>query len=157
MVVVVLGAPNGDDGSLSPQAESRVAVAVRELAERAGSVALPTGGFGEHFNRTTVPHHEYLRQALVASGVGDERILPGVPSTNTAEDALGVRDALAGATTVELVVVTSDFHARRARWHFERALGDRAVTFVAAPSDGIDDAELERLRVHERTAMERLA
>lgn len=157
-VVVVLGAPNDDDGKLSPQALSRVRAAVAVLAGRVGALVLPTGGFGDHFNRTSTPHHRYLHRALVRSGVDPAFCMSGVESANTYEDAVGVRDALAGAglSDADVVVVTSDFHVGRARWHFEQALTGCGVEFVGASSEGIESSALERLRAHERLAMERL-
>lgn len=155
-VVVVLGAPNADDGTLSPQAVSRVRTAVARLSTDVAAQALPTGGFGEHFNRTSVAHHEYIRRALEELGVASHRILDGVPSTNTAEDAALVASALAADHDAHVVVVTADYHVGRARWHFERVLAGRPIEMLPAPSDGLDAGELERLAAHEREAMGRL-
>ena len=55
------------------------------------------------------------------------------------------------------MVVTSDFHAERARLVFERAAGsDLAIGFRLASSDHLTDTDLAALRAHEQAALSRL-
>ena len=153
-VIVVLGAPNAPDGTLSPQALSRVTEALRVAEGLTESNVLPTGGFGDHFNRSARPHHEWLARALAQRGLPTRRLLPGVASSHTGEDAAMVADAV--GAVAPLVVVTSDFHVERARWHFRAALPGRPIEFRGAPSDTISPHDLERLRAHEVAALARL-
>ena len=69
-------------------------------------------------------------------GVADEDVvlLPG-NCGNTFDEATALADFLRDDPQAEVIVVTHNFHTRRARWVFRRVLGDRAdrVTFVSAP------------------------
>jgi uncharacterized SAM-binding protein YcdF (DUF218 family) len=117
---------------------------------------LPTGGFGEHFNRSPIAHHRHLTAALVREGVPPELVLSGVNSANTCEDAdLSCEFArLQGFDS--LVVVTSDFHAERASLLFGMFAAEESVEIVPASSVNLSQTELEALRAHERTAIDRM-
>lgn len=154
-VIVVLGAPNSDDGVLSEIARSRCDGAARLYHKRPSRRLVLTGGFGEHFNRTEHPHTTYLRAYLLDErAVPPDAILACVASANTLEDARGVRSVCAEGWARKLIVVTSDFHAERARLLFEREFGE-AIEVRGVPTN-LDAGELERLRRHERQAIERL-
>lgn len=74
-LIVVLGSPNTDDGRLFGVAKERCARAAVLWQEEPECGLLLTGGFGDHFNRTDVPHAEYLRRHLVELGVPKGRFL----------------------------------------------------------------------------------
>ncbi|MEZ4731490.1 MAG: ElyC/SanA/YdcF family protein [Caldilineaceae bacterium] len=84
-LIVILGSPNDDQGKLSAMAQGRVALGCQWYQARraAGWKLLLTGGFGEHFNRTTHPHAYYLQQWLLAQGVPPQEILEFVLSHHT--------------------------------------------------------------------------
>ncbi len=156
-LIVVLGAPNDRRGTLLPMARSRVEEAIRAHRELPGSPLLPTGGHGPHFNQSPWPHHQLLSEALVAGGVDPARILPGVPSTNTVEDARGACERARELAFDQLLVVTSDFHGKRASILFERSSGsDLSIGFRHAHSEDLDQDQLAELRAHEQAAISRL-
>jgi uncharacterized SAM-binding protein YcdF (DUF218 family) len=157
VVIVVLGAPNDDQGRLLAAAEGRAEAAVREHRRNPSWPLLLTGGFGEHFNRTARPHFEYVAEHLEARGVPRSAILGGVPSGHTADDARKAADFLADRQGIALRVVTSDFHATRARLLFERAFGDRATVEMVVARTAVPPEELSRLLRHEAEAVARLA
>ncbi len=67
-LLVVLGSPNDDDGRLSPRAVERLRGALREHRARPDLPILLTGGFGEHFNRSSPrPHAEHALARFRAS------------------------------------------------------------------------------------------
>lgn len=152
-VVIVLGAPNEPDGTLSPIARARADRAIAELGRRDDAVILPTGGFGEHFNRADEVHHVYVRWYLEAAGIDPARILPGVNSSSTDEDAAMTAAVLGEGDTA--VVVTSEFHVPRAKAIFSRAMDGRTLEFVAAPN-GVDPDALRPLLDHEIEALGRM-
>ena len=154
-IIVVLGAPNHDDGRLGPAAEGRAQAALRAYADRPGARLLLTGGFGAHFNRTSRAHAAYLADHLVAAGVPSAAILGEVHSGNTVEDAAMCAARLSGSG-LQLVVVTSDFHAARARLLFEREFGARATIEIVVAPAGLPPRELCEAITHEARAIARL-
>ena len=84
------------------------------------------------------PSHEISREVLLKRGIpaGDITILPAA-ATTTYDEAQALRAFLRDRPQTTVLVVTSDYHTRRSRWVFARALGPRAgqVAFVSAPSD----------------------
>jgi uncharacterized SAM-binding protein YcdF (DUF218 family) len=85
-----------------------------------------------------LPIHEVIRQVLLKRGVPerDITILPGAVAT-TYDEAVDVATFLEGRPKTRILVVTNEYHTRRARWIFARALSNRAeqISFVSAPSD----------------------
>lgn len=151
-LIVILGAPNGDDGQLSTMAQGRVALGYHHyLARRAaGWQLLLTGGFGEHFNRTPLPHAYYLQQWLLVQGVPADEIVAFVLSRHTGEDALLARPIVERHGVRQLLVVTSDFHLARAEFIFCAVFPTDRLEFVGAsylPS--CSPAEQARLVAHE--------
>jgi uncharacterized SAM-binding protein YcdF (DUF218 family) len=156
-IIVVLGAPNDDQGRLLAAAEGRALTALREHRRHPAFPLLLTGGFGPHFNRTAQPHCAYVAAFLEAQGVPPSAIVGKLVTSNTYEDALQAAAFLAGQDGLELRVVTSDFHAARARLLFRRAFGARAeIEMVAAPIE-VPPTELSALLRHESEAVGRLA
>jgi AraC-like DNA-binding protein len=156
LLIIVLGAPNDDEGALGPIAQGRVVAAEAVHHSLPGSVILPTGGFGAHFNRSPLAHHELLRRHLVASGVDPGAILPGVDSTNTSEDAELGSEVVRALEPREVVIVTSDFHHERASLLFARCLPERTVRFELASTQDLGDDLRTALIAHEAQAVRRL-
>lgn len=154
-VVVVLGAPNDDHGSLSWISLDRCHEALRQYRARRGSLLLPVGGWGDHFNRTALPHWRYVRDFFLREGVPSSDILDGVESSNTREDAVLTRERLEQLDVRHAIVVTSDFHAERAARQFKAVARNIGYEFAAAPSSG-PPTEIEHLREHETQALARL-
>jgi len=84
------------------------------------------------------PTHEIIRGVLNHCQVSDDAIvfLEGWTSS-TFGDAQRLDAFLKPAETTRVMVVTNDYHSRRARWVFRRVLGQRSprLTFVSAPTD----------------------
>jgi len=154
-VIVVLGSPNDAQGKLSSIARERCSKALAEFREHPGYAVLPTGGWGKHFNTTDKPHGFYIRQELSAKGIPESAFLPCVESTNTIEDAGKSRMVLDAYPEAELVVVTSDFHAARALFLFEREFRGRRIR-ISESVTNLPPEVLARLQAHEREAMEKL-
>lgn len=154
-MIVVLGSPNDEQGELSSIALERCARAISEFRKHSDYAVLPTGGWGDHFNRTEKPHGFYIQRELLAHGIPETAFLPCVESSNTIEDAKLSRPVLEEYPEADLIVVTSDFHAARARFLFEREFPERQISISASRTDLPPEA-LTRLKDHERKAMERL-
>jgi len=88
-----------------------------------------------------VGEHEIIRRVLQHQGVSEDRIVMLRGSTDsTYGDATRLREFLDSRPQARTIVVTSDYHSRRARWAFTRVLGARMkrVRFVSAPSDSFE-------------------
>ena len=154
-VIVVLGSPNDNNGQLSSIALERCAQALSEFKKHPEYAVLPTGGWGEHFNTTDRPHGFYLRRKLLTRGIPESAFLPCAESSNTIEDASLSRPILDAYPDADLIIVTSDFHAARAQFLFEREFPERRIAISTSTTDLPPD-ELSQRQAHEKKALERL-
>ena len=116
------------------------------------AAALVKAGFARHVLLTKVAPSPYavelgmLSAPEVAQRVLLERgvptaavtILPVVAST-TYNEAEALAAFLKDRPKTRVLVVTSDYHTRRSRWAFARALGEQAdqLSFFSAPTDAL--------------------
>jgi uncharacterized SAM-binding protein YcdF (DUF218 family) len=150
-VVAVLGYANDVHGELHEVSRRRCEQAVA-IAKPAGSGIVLTGGFGCHFNSAPLPHCYYTRRYLLSIGWEPKNIMMGVESRNTIEDAALLKPLLARWQTVDLTVVTSDFHRARATYVFSEVLPELRFRVVGVRSpEGIaaQHADHEALRLKE--------
>jgi uncharacterized SAM-binding protein YcdF (DUF218 family) len=84
------------------------------------------------------PYHEINRRVLIKRGVPAEDIvlLPGQAAT-THDEANALAAFLENHPSALVLVVTDNYHTRRSRWAFARALADKArqVSFVSANTE----------------------
>ncbi len=154
-VIILLGAPNDDSKQLSSLAVERCEQAVNEYWAEPGYAVLPTGGFGEHFNRTDRPHAFYTRRWLLGRGVPEGDILAPVLSADTREDARLSKPVVVSCGVRNVVVVTSDFHVARARLIFEAEFAGFQLRFSVSKTV-LSRQELVGLLEHERNALARI-
>jgi len=154
-VIVVLGSPNDAHGQLLSIALERCSQALAVFRENPEYAVLPTGGWGQHFNTTDKPHGFFVRLELSGRGIPESAFLPCTESSNTIEDASLSRQILDFYPEAELIVVTSDFHAARARFLFEREFPERRITISESVTKLAPD-EIARLQAHEQKALEKL-
>ncbi|CAN5591470.1 hypothetical protein BH09VER1_BH09VER1_41080 [soil metagenome] len=155
LAIILLGAPNDENGNLSSIAVERCEQVLRELTKNPGAKILPTGGWGEHFNTTNKPHGYYIGEYLKKRNVAATDILEVAESTNTIEDARLSQPIVERHGIDELLIVTSDFHVPRARFLFERQFPGMKMRFCGSPTD-LPALELARRVAHEEQALTRL-
>ena len=153
--IIVLGAPNDANGTLSRMAKERCGQALKEYQKHPGSRIIPTGGWGKHFNTTKKPHGHYVREYLKERGIPDEAFVECAESSNTIEDAKLCRPIVERHGLGKLIVVTSDFHVARARFLFQREFPRVPVEFSAARTHLPEEDLRKRIR-HEQTALAKL-
>ncbi len=119
-LILLFGHKNFSQGQLSEVAISRCNVAIDLLAQHSNAIVLPTGAFGEHFNRTDRVHSSYLRNYLTNHGVEEGRVLLGTDSSNTLEDCLCARKLVLDNSYSSVIAVTSEYHSPRVRYIFDR-------------------------------------
>jgi len=153
--IVVLGAPNDENGTLSSIARERCEQALKEYQSHPGSRILPTGGWGAHFNTTSWPHGHYVREYLKTRGIPDEAFVECAESSNTIEDAKLCRPIIERHGFSQLIVVTSDFHAVRAQFLFERECPGVSIE-LSASRTLLPESDLQKRILHEQTALAKL-
>ncbi len=92
----------------------------------------------EHDDGILLPEYKAVREALLRRDIPAANILTlGANSRTTYDEAIALRAYLGTGSSARVLVVTSDYHTRRARWIFRRVLGARGpeLTFVSAPND----------------------
>jgi uncharacterized SAM-binding protein YcdF (DUF218 family) len=151
-ILVILGSPNNNDGTLSRIALGRAEIALREYRRRRTSKVIVTGGYGTHFNTTDKPHYTYVTNYLLRRGVAGCDIIGRIESSNTIEDALFVRDLARRKFLKGFCIITSDFHVRRAMLVFRSVLSNTQLEFMCAPARVPDD-QYTLLRKHEEVAI----
>ena len=104
---------------------------------------------------------ELLQHDLIERGVPKEKILPfAQDGDSTAEEAAALAKFSSAHHFASVIVVTSNYHTRRARYLFEKIFPQTISVSVASARDGDFDPEhwwekrkSEKLFVHEVTGM----
>mmetsp|Transcript_74935 Transcript_74935/g.124931 ORF Transcript_74935/g.124931 Transcript_74935/m.124931 type:complete len:206 (-) Transcript_74935:417-1034(-) len=136
ILLVQLGSTNDENGSVDRDGHLRAEHVVMRLAQlhEAGKdvCILVSGGSDAAFNPTSVPHWSYVTHMLVDLGVPIAQIIqPGLAAMHTVDEAIMTRAHILAHSFSEVIVVTSDFHAARARHLFGVAIGAHAGCDVA--------------------------
>ena len=158
-MIVVLGSPNSEDGELYSIAKDRCALALKQYARRSGWKLLLTGGYGAHFNTTDQPHAAYVKEYLVKRGVPSQAIVEFAESSNTLQDASLSKPIVLKYGAPLILVVTSDYHADRARYIFEREFAGTEVRIQFSSSQTEEKAcefDMETQKKHEQEALAKL-
>lgn len=154
--IILLGGPNNAQGELSEIVKSRCQTTFEYHLNYPELKILCTGGFGAHFNVTEHAHADYVIAYLKALGVPDTQFLPIAESRFTLEDALLTKPILKQAAISEVVLITSSFHMKRAKYIFNRLCPEFLLECVEAPTP-VCEYELEKLLAHEVRALQREA
>lgn len=84
------------------------------------------------------PTHEVIRRVLQVRDVPEANIIVlDTPCSTTRDEAVTLARYLEREPSATVLVVTNDFHTRRARWVIRKSLGDRAsqATMISAPTE----------------------
>ena len=172
LLIIPLGCTNDAAGRLDADAAPRILRVVERyracVAANRPCMVLPSGGSDPAFafNPTSTPHWEYVASAIVAAGVPEAHVVrPGLPALHTVDEAIMAREYVLRPpgnhpAVDEVLIVTSDFHAARARHLFGVAFGAHAACPVPArveecASTLAADALAQR-REHEKKALKTL-
>lgn len=152
--IIVLGSPNDQLGNLLPIAISRCEIALQEYHRIGDCKILCTGGFGQHFNVTNMAHGQYVQCYLESKGIPHSAFLEIALSAFTLEDATLAKPILQKNAITDVVLVTSDFHIKRAQLVFNHILPQINFEYTAAKTL-VTDVEFELLIEHEKNAIKR--
>lgn len=119
--IVVLGAPLGPDGQLTPIAEERVRVGVELFQRGFADVICLVGGHCPHGHREGLAEAEGMARHVRAMGVPERAIRVDRLSTSTHTNALRAAQILHPEGRRRVWLVTQPFHLRRARRYFRSA------------------------------------
>ena len=151
-IILLLGAPNDEQGRLSQMAQDRIDCAYNLYANNEHMTPIATGLYGQHLHTTNRPHAYYAKQALIKKGVREEDFLPFILSTNTYEDFKISKEIIEKELPDMLIVITSDFHIRRAKLLLDRIINYPHTLFLPAKSN-LSEKELLSLIEHEQDAI----
>lgn len=124
--IVVLGAPLGPDGTLSPIVLERVAAAAALWRAGGGRLVVATGGVTDGAPRAEA---DAMAEALAELGVPG--VLAECASRSTIDNARLTRPMLEAHGVRSLWLVTQPFHGRRSARLFRRAGFDAHVWHIA--------------------------
>ncbi len=124
--IVVLGAPLGPGGRLTPILEERVAAAAKLWRAGAGRHVVATGGVTHGAPRAEA---DALAEGLAAAGVPD--VIVERDALTTAENARFTARLLEPLAASMVWIVTQPFHGRRAALLFRRAGLEPRVWHIA--------------------------
>jgi uncharacterized SAM-binding protein YcdF (DUF218 family) len=119
--IVILGAPLGRDGQLTPIAEERVRAGVELFRRGLAPVICVAGGHCPRGHRDGLSEAEGMARWVRAMGVPEHAIRVDRRSTSTFTNALRAAELLHPEGRRRVWLVTQPFHLRRARFYFRRA------------------------------------
>lgn len=154
-IILILGAPNDQDGNLGQTAKDRLDCAFDIYHANENSLILCTGGFGSHFNTSANPHAYYAKNYLISKGVAKEAFLESPLSSNTVDDFRMTKSIILKINPTILFVITSDFHIKRAKILHDIIISFPRIAFIPARSS-LSEKELEKLVLHEKIAIQEL-
>jgi uncharacterized SAM-binding protein YcdF (DUF218 family) len=131
-LVIILGSTVSDEGVLSKIAIERLEAAFDLVGGMSDVNILLTGGFGEHFNKTSRAYALYAYDYLIEKGVAASTISALIPSLDTVEDATLSARVVSYLSPNRIFVVTSDFHVERVMYIFGIVFHKKNLHFVAA-------------------------
>lgn len=155
--IVILGAPNDQNGNLSLIAKARLIQGAKELSRNPGFKILLTGGFGKHFNDTNQPHWIYAKDFLIKelSVSPDSFLDESIESANTVEDVEKAKPIFQKYNFKKIIVVTSEFHHKRVKYIIEKALDlkENTLSYSSVADNELDEELLKKLSEHEQQAI----
>lgn len=158
-LVIVLGSPNDEKGTISPIGQGRLLKGLEEYTARhcEGWKILLTGGFGEHFNTTARPHAYYAKRFLVERGIPESGIVEFAESRDTVDDALQSHKIVEMYGVDDLVVVSSDFHSVRVRYIFCKVFPQKNLVFSSSEYlEKCSEEVRDKLLAHEERELKSL-
>ncbi len=155
-LIIILGHSNDLEGKLSNIAIFRLDRGIQVLKDHPDSSIILTGGFGDHFNKTSQPHAFYSKQYLLSKNIPESKIIePLILSGNTLEDASKSRELINALNPELIYLVTSEFHVPRAEFIFKQNFPTRTIQTISAVSP-VSTEELSHLSEHETKQLTKL-
>lgn len=149
-IIIVLGGSNDIDGTLSKTSFSRLDCCLENYQK--GDLIICTGGWGHNFNKNEKPHAYFAQSYLIKKGLSKKTILESALSANTVEDAVMSKSILSKIEFDRLLVITSDFHLKRAKLIFDQIFDQYILSYKTAASQLSEDELTHRIN-HERQAV----
>ncbi len=152
-LIIVLGSPNTEKGELLESALERCRTAFDQFSLHPDSCFLLTGGFGAHFNITSLPHAYYVKKYLIELGIPENRFTEFAESQNTIEDAELSRPIAEKYGAEKLIIITSEFHHKRAEFLFRKVFTDYPGELEFVLSKNPSDCDMQEIHRHEKEAL----
>ena len=149
-ILVVLGSPNSPSGELSEISISRLNYCFKYFEK--GDLVLCTGGWGDHFNTSNESHASYAKQYLIEKGLLEDCFLDFALSSNTVDDAVKIKPIISKLESINLTIITSDYHLSRVKIIFEEILETFNMQFIGVENN-LSEGEYNTLVIHEEKAI----
>ena len=149
-VLIVLGSPNSSLGILSNISKSRLDYCKAIFKE--GNVVLCTGGWGEQFNTSNRAHALYAKEYLISKGLSEKDFLDIALSSNTVDDAVKIKPIILKLKSINLTIITSDYHLKRVQLIFNQVLNSYKMKFIGVESN-LEKEKFDLLLQHEKKAI----
>ncbi|CAE7193090.1 spoVK [Symbiodinium sp. CCMP2592] len=166
VLLLQLGSSNDDKGKVDGEVQQRAVKTTslwRALTAAGQHVSVLVSGGADpnrFFNRTSTSHWRYVRQALLDCGLPAEHIVnPGLEALHTVDEALMAVEYVREHSVGRLWVITSDFHAARARHLFHVAFVSAGLSvdlLVLGVPDACEGEVLQAYKAKEVKALEGL-
>ncbi len=159
-VLVVLGGGVGVNGEISLTSQSRIEKAVEIFNSGYANYLILSGKAS--FSRNPAPiktEAQTMKERALLLGVPEEKILLEEESQDTIGNAYFVKTQfLEPNHWHDMGVVTSEYHLPRAKYIFEKVLGEQyKIDFISATSDFLTKEELKDKELRERTKLSIIA
>lgn len=141
VLIAILGSFNSSQGDLHPMAYPRIEKAIELSSKHSQSYLVVTGGFG-YFNKSSTAHFQLVEEELVKRGISRDKLLAGLPSRNTVEDAVMIRDVFLEHGFEKLIAITSEYHRVRCLAIFADIMAGHAFEILGVDNQ-MDNEELE--------------
>lgn len=154
--LVVLGGGVGADGKISPASKSRIEKAIEAFNAGYANCLIFSGKASFSKNPTPIKTEaQTMKERALALGVPAEKILLEEESQDTIGNAYFVKTKfLEPNHWRDIGVVTSEYHLPRAKYIFEKVLGQEyKIDFISAASDFLTKEELKNKEVREKAKL----
>lgn len=153
-VLIVLGSPNSEKGELGRIALDRLNYC-QSIFDSKEHLILCTGGFGPHFNTTSMPHAHYAIEYLINNGIKRASFMDIALSSHTVDDAVKVKEVLRDFL-YPVKIITSFYHLERTKIIFDIILPNLEKEYFGVAHPDLTKNEENTLVQHESKAIAKI-
>lgn len=155
-IYLILGSLNYKTGELNDLAQNRLDKLLKLIENEKNFGIICTGGFGDNFNNTDIPHGNYLFEYLKDKGVNRKHFIEVAMSRHTVDDAVTSKKIIEKLEFDEIKIITSDFHKERVELIFERVFPDKWRFEVHPAKSDMTEERWEKLTSHEKRSIKQI-
>lgn len=124
-IIVCLGSGVGSDGSICPNTQKRVKKAVGTHKENPSVKIVFSGGFTNPAIKMSEAQAMFNYAKIVDSSLSESSVILEEKSKDTIGNGIYTKELIDNSNYIDLFLVTSDFHMKRALWIFKFVFGEQ--------------------------------